>query len=105
MFRLVLAALALLAIAAVPVSAQTYGDIRLPPEQDAAAMRLARRLVDGDISRQVFTADYTARLCYRAAVSNTSNAAGSRDRNGLAPPQQAQFTDCVGQSGYRMRGD
>ena len=99
-----LAALAHLVIAAAPASSQTFGDIHLPPRQEAAARQLAQRLVDGDVNRQVLTADYAARLCYRAAMSNASNGAGRPDRDRLTPARRAQFVDCIGQSGYRLRG-
>lgn len=91
-------------LAAVPAAGQTYGPVELPREQSAAARRLARQLVDGDVNRQVFTSDYAARLCYRAAVANPSNARGRADRDRLTPAQRGQFTACVEQSGYRLRG-
>ena len=88
----------------VPAAAQTHGPVDLPPEQSAAARRLARQLVDGDVNRQVFTADYAARVCYRAAVANPSNARGTPDRDRLTPDQRGQFTACIEQSGYRLGG-
>ncbi len=101
--RSALAAPFALVLAVVPVAAQTHGPVHLPTEQSAAARRLARQLVDGDINRQVFTADYAARLCYRAAVANPSNARGTPDRDRLTPSQRRQFASCVEQSGYRIR--
>lgn len=93
-----------LVITVAPCEAQTHGPIRLPPDQSAAARRIALRLVDGDVSKQVFTADHAARLCYRAAVSNPSNAGGARDRDRLAPRQRAQLVECLADSGFRLRG-
>ena len=37
-------------------------------------------------------------------MSNASNGAGRPDRDGLTPARRAQFVDCIGQSGYRLRG-
>lgn len=99
-----LVALAHVALAYVPALGQSHGDIRLPADQSAAARRIALRLVDGDLSKQVFTADYAARLCYRAAVSNPSNAGGTRDRDRLTPRQRAQLVECLAESGFRLRG-
>lgn len=100
-----LVALAHVALASVPALGQSHGDIRLPADQSAAARRIALRLVDGDdVSKQVFTADYAARLCYRAAVSNPSNAGGMRDRDRLTPRQRAQLVECLAESGFRLRG-
>lgn len=98
---IVAAPLALL-LAALPAAGQTHGPVVLPPDQSAAAERLAGRLVDGDLNRQVFTADHAARLCYRAARANSSNAHGTPDRDGLTAARHRQFTDCVEQSGYRL---
>jgi len=100
----VLVALAHVALASVPALGQSHGDIRLPSDQSAAARRIALRLADGNVSKQVFTADYAARLCYRAAVSNPSNAGGARDRNRLTQRQRDQLVECLAESGYRLRG-
>lgn len=100
--RSALAAPLALLLAAVPAAGQTHGPVALPPDQSAAAERLAGRLVDGDLNRQVFTADYAARLCYRAARANSSNTHGTPDRDGLTAAQHRQFTHCVEQSGYRL---
>jgi hypothetical protein len=91
-------------LALIPAAvAQTHGPVRLPPAQSAAADRLARQLVDGDTSRQVFTPEYAARRCYRAAKSNPSNGAGQSDRDGLTPRQRLQFIECVAADGFRLR--
>jgi len=102
LLAIALAALAHLAVVTAPASGQH--EVRLPAAQEAAAQRLARALVDGDSSRQVFTAGHATRLCYRAAVANPSNAAGMPDRDRLTPAQRVQFSECVEQSGYRLRG-
>lgn len=99
-----LAAVAHVVAIAGPALGQTHGPIRLPPDQSAAARRIALSLTDGDVSRQVFTADYAARLCYRAAVSNPSNAGGAVDRDRLTPRQRAQLVECLAESGFRLRG-
>ncbi len=99
-----LAAVAHVVAISGPALGQTYGEVRLPPDQSAAARRIALRLVDGDVSKQVFTAEYAARLCYRAAVSNPSNTGGARDRDRLTLRQRAQLADCLAESGFRFRG-
>ncbi len=100
--RFTLAILGTLAL--IPAAAaQTHGPVRLPPAQSAAADRLARQLVDGDTNRQVFTPEYAARRCYRAAKSNPSNRAGQPDRDGLTPRQRSQFIACVAADGFRLR--
>jgi hypothetical protein len=109
MFRLLLATLGIaahLAVVTAPAGAQPSDDPRhgLTRQQDAAALRLARRLVDGNISVQVFTAEHAARLCYGAAAANSPVGPTARDRNGLTASQLTQFRGCVEQSGYRLRG-
>lgn len=108
MLRLPAAALGIaahLAFFAQPARAQPAGDPghRLTRQQDAAALRLARRLVDGDINRQVFTAQHAARLCYGAAAARAPVGPVVRDREGLSASQRTQFADCVEQSGWRLR--
>lgn len=103
-FAALAAPLVTLLITVAPCEAQTHGPIRLPPDQSAAARRIALRLMDGDVSKQVFRSDYAARLCYRAAVSNPSNASGARDRDRLTPRQRAQLVECLAESGFRLRG-
>lgn len=91
-------------LALIPgAAAQTHGPVRLPSAQSAAADRLARQLVDGDTSRQVFTPEYAARRCYRAAKSNPSNEGGRPDRDGLTARQRSHFVDCIAADGFRLR--
>jgi hypothetical protein len=107
MFRLAaaLGIAAHLAVVTAPAGAQRSADPDhgLTRQQDAAALRLARRLVDGDINRQVFTAEHAARLCYGAASANSPVGPTARDRDGLTASQRAQFSDCVEQSGWRLQ--
>ncbi len=108
MIRLILAALGIaahLVFVTAPVGAQPDADPRssLTRQQDASALRLARRLIDGDINVQVFTAEHAARLCYGAASANSPAGPTVRDREGLTQSQREQFAECVGKSGYRLR--
>lgn len=108
MIRLILAALGIaahLVLVTAPVGAAPDADPRssLTRQQDAAALRLARRLVDGDIAVQIFTAEHAARLCYRAASANSPAGPVARDREGLTPSQRSQFADCARKSGWRLR--
>jgi hypothetical protein len=108
MTRLLLAALGIaghLAFVTAPAGAQNLADpeMNLTRQQEAAARRLAARLVDGDINVQVFTAEHAARLCYGAASANSPVGPTARDRDGLTASQRDQFRDCVKSSGYRLR--
>jgi hypothetical protein len=108
MTRLLRAALGIaghLVFVTVPIGAQNLADpaMNLTRQQEAAARRLASRLVDGDIAVQVFTAQHAARLCYGAASANSPVGPTARDRDGLTVSQRDQFRDCVEQSGWRLR--
>jgi hypothetical protein len=105
MIRLILAALAIaghLAFVTAPAGAQGgERDPQLAAPQERAARQLARRLVDGNVSVQVWTAAHTARVCFKSALSRGSgNLASAR----LSAQEQRYFGECAEASGYRMTG-
>lgn len=99
-------AILLAMVAAMPAAADDSPpadrEFRFTPAQNAAVQRLEARLVDGDTSRQVYTPQFAARICFEAALQQGAGRDAARDQNGLTAGQRVFFAECVLETGYRL---
>jgi hypothetical protein len=106
MTRLLLAALGIalqFVVITPPATAQRGADaeLSLTRPQEAAARQLARRFVDGNVSVQVFTAEHTARVCFKSALSRGSSDTSRNAR--LSAREMGFFAECAESQGFRLR--